>query len=83
MALIANEEGETYLDAIYKHLSESKVNKDAIKSLREYISSEEYCTESVDFDINDSDSNISLHVQNTKCIQSIIDFMAFSRRMFL
>ena len=75
-------QGDTYLDTIYTHLSQSKIDQSTIKKLQAYILSEEYCTESVDFDLNDDHSNIATYLTNSRCIECITDFMAASRCMF-
>ena len=82
-----NVDGTTYLDTIYKHLMESKIDRKTLYQLQQYLSNEEFCTESVDYDVNNDDDpsngNIAKYINNPKCIQSISEFMNASRGMSL
>ena len=79
-----HEQGTTFLDKIYQKLIESKINEKIIYKLMKFISDEEYCTESIDLDLNHNktNGNIAKYVENAHCIQNITDFMNASRRMF-
>ena len=74
----------TYLDDIYQNLTKSKIDEKIIIKLINYVNDEEFCTESIDFDVNEIgvNGNISKHVHNKKCISSIIRFMTSSRSMW-
>ena len=78
-------QGTTYLDMIYKHLLESKIDEDVVEKLKAYVVNEDYCTESLDFDVNEieTDGNIANCINNMNCIQCIRDLIAHSRRMFI
>ena len=84
---ISDGKAATYLDTIYKHLIASKIDPTTMNELMNYIQTEDYCTEAVNYDLNHNNdlsmnSNISNMTNNPKCIQCIIDFMSEARRMF-
>ena len=79
-------QGRTYLDAIYQHINKMKVDQKILDKLKDYLAAQDYCTESVDYDINNDNGlngNISNYIDDAKCVQHIIDFMNDSRRMSL
>ena len=83
---IKNEEiksSDTYLDSTYEYLSAIGIKIEAINSLKQYVVSEEFDTESVGIDIEITNGNIAANVNDEQCINSIINKFRESRRMFL
>ena len=82
---VNDDEGVTYLEAVYQNLTQRNVDSTVLEKLKKYIQDEEYCTEALDYDINYDDGfsgNISNCIADNKCIKYIMDFIKGSRRMF-
>ena len=64
----------TFMDQLFKHLEESAIDENVLNKLRAYIENEEFETDAIDIDVSEhlTNGNISNHVQNEECMQSII-----------
>ena len=83
-----DDDDSTYLDSIFTHLREKYKNCKniatiVIQKLQKFLQIEEYDTDSVSMDVSHDgeNGNISKHIKNESCIDSIIGFVASSPSM--
>ena len=78
---------DTYLDTFYSNLQNNKVSGDLLELLHEIIIDEEYCTESLDYDLDifktDGVSNVTAKLQNDSDVQQIVTCFKASEGMSL
>ena len=76
---------DTYLDTLYSYLQSNKVSSDILAALHEIIINEEYCTESMDYDLEifktTSSSNIATKLQNKSVVDGILSAFNASKGM--
>lgn len=74
----------TYLDELYQHLIENKKeenNEEIVYKLRRFVRNEQFDSESLMEDIMEilPRGNVSNHIQNAECIDSIQNFMKMTQ----
>eukprot|EP01084_Bolivina_argentea_P220681 373956_1 len=79
--LVNYEDDATFSDAVYEHLSNKNVKNTYIKTLYDFISNEEYDTDTAAYDIQIKNGNIATHVGNDNCIQQIQNFVTTTELM--
>ena len=80
----------TYLDAVFDHLYDIKIKKDAIQRLKVYVKLQEFDTEAMDIDLQNKDqkectmiSNVCKHMKDHKeCRAAVISMFTESRCMY-
>merc|ERR1712154_715873 len=82
-----NDDSMTYLDEIYQRLLFVDVENVCIEKLKYFVKSQEYESESVEYDLVDNDNknetgNIELYIDNTHCIETIKSFIKTQKISF-
>ena len=77
-----DEEDQTYLDQLFKHLiSDHAVTDIFIAKLRYFVETENYDTDSVQSDNDITNGNIEIYTNNMECTQSLKRFIKETKRM--
>eukprot|EP01084_Bolivina_argentea_P054605 100134_1 len=64
----------TFMDEMYKYLRQVAVNQDSIAELKAFIDSEEFDSESIQYDASNDRGNIENCINDKKCIESMKKF---------
>ena len=73
----------TYLDAMCHYLSEQNISETDIATFIAFIKSEQFDSDAInsDFEWSATEGNVSMHIKNKKCIQTISDFIQTMKSM--
>ena len=79
-----DKDNDTYLDSLYNHLIEQKIDEDMVEKLRQYFVNQEFDTDPMDIDLQTNDeklSNIVGFMNHKSCMDAIFARLNQSRRM--
>eukprot|EP01084_Bolivina_argentea_P207028 353320_1 len=70
----------TFIDALYQYLKSNKnIYNSAVQTLNDFMDTEEYDTDGIEYDLNIYNGNIAQHVRNSKISDEMINFVKIGK----